>query len=321
MKRAFFCVVCLTCLLLPSRGLAQLIVDILDAPASAYSFEPVWVTFEVRNEGEAPAVLPAGPCPREGGFLVAGRRGSKLEPQWGRSDCSNEFLVWLQPGGRWLFYQPVALGPEGVFELEAVLQSPGDCHGRPVGPNRHQIEPARAIEWGARPFDCWPGEARSQRIEVEVYVPRAPVDVAAGELVGEYPIGSPKKLLFNIRDLLSRFPTSHYTYAAFWAGASGKAQAMLNAVILQPDNPLNPWVAGAMARDLLYRNRPCGTPQPWRPGAPDDLDERFDRVIAAYPPPDPVKAYLEQLEAELAAEECPEEAPVGDAPADEGGEP
>jgi len=305
MNRIYVCIaVVFVCLLVPARGEAQIEVQILDAPSKAYSFEPVYVTFEVRNLGSSPVVIPTGGCSTEGAFLQVGRVGHELEDWRKVSDCVREGLVWLPSGGRWLFFQHVELGPEGEFEIQAILRSPGECGGRPVGPERHRIEPVRPIVLGSRPYDCWSGEAMSQGVRIVVEIPASEVDLAVLNFLQVERLSSARGLVFKLRDLYHRFPSSHYTYAALQA-ASGSC-SMLNAVILQPDNPLNPWVAAGLARCLAYRNRPCAPPEASGPGTWAKLNERRERVIAAYPPPGPVQAYLHQLEAELAAEECPE---------------
>jgi hypothetical protein len=315
MKRILVCAaLSFSYLLISARGEAQVEVQILDAPAGIFSFEPVFVTFEVRNDGSSPVIIPTGSCVTEGESLESGRAGEELEDPGQFSDCGPEGLVWLRPGGRWLFFRRLWLGAEGEFEIEAVLRSPGECGGRPIGADKDHIAPLRPIVWGSRPYDCWSGTARSQRIEVIVEIPNSEADLAAAEYLK---LGHVRwrnnwraALMLSARDLYQRFPTSHYTYAAFGAFSSGTS--MLNVVIRQPDNPLNPWVSGALARYLAYRNRPCAPPEPSGPGTPAELDERRERVIAAYPPPEPVQAYLRQLQTELAADGCPERAPEGD---------
>lgn len=303
MNRNLRCAMVLSWFLVPGLGAAQIAVEILDTPPTAYSYEPVWVTFEVRNEGPEPLVIPADTCTQEGAFLEVGLRGERLEDRQIASDCAPHRLVWLTPGGRWLFYQPVALGPEGVFDIEAVLRSPGECQGSPVGPERHRIQPVRPIVWGARPYDCWSGEARSQRSVVTVETPSSKVDLAAMKTLGVDHVSSPRTLHLNLRRLLELHPTSHYTYAASWFAVS--ALGMLDVVVLQPENPLNPWVAGAMAENLASRNRRCNESRSEPPGIPAELAKRYAKVIAAYPPPASVKGYLRQQALEHAAEECP----------------
>lgn len=285
-------------------------VEVLDAPPSVYSYEPIYVTFEVRNEGDGPVVIPVDRCPVEGASLHYGRSGEELDNETGRLACPSRRLVWLPPGGRWLFFRILGMGAvEGRYQIQAVFRSPGQCWGPPIGPERDRIVAVRPIELGSRPFDCWSGEAKSQRVEVDVQVPRAEVDVAAAEYLEldhvRWKNNWNTAFILGFRDLFRRFPTSHYAYAASSA-IGGGGTGMVNVVILQPDNPLNRWAAAAMAQDRAYRNRPCATPWSWRPGASEDLDERIDRVIAAYPPPEPVRAYLRQLDLEYAAEACPE---------------
>lgn len=312
MKRIVICVLALICLLSSKPGEPQVAIEILGAPSSVFSYEPAYVVFEVRNEGSEPLVIPAGYCAAEGVALSAGRAGEDLRNDVGSSACGSDRLVWLAPGGRRLFFHTIGLGVEGPFEIQATLRSPGQCVGRPVGSDKDRIVPARPVTPTSRPFDCWSGEATSRRIQVLVQVPADEADLAAAEFLelehvrwsNNWKVG----LILNMRELYHRFPSSHYTYAAFWAAGGGGA-SMLNVTILQPDNPLNRWVSGAMAASLMYRNRPCATPEPWGHGALSDLDERFERVIAAYPPPEPVQDYLHQLEAEY--EECPQRTQAG----------
>jgi len=295
-------------LLLPNFVWGQVEVEILAAPDHVYSFEPVVVVAEARNEGPSGIAIPTEGCSGEGAYLEVGRVGEALEDAHPVFDCVPRRLVWLEPGGRWLFLQYVAPGAEGEFDIQAVLRSRGQCTGQPVGPHRKKIEVVREDHLvPSRPYDCWDGEVRSQRIAVTVVVPDSEVDVAAAGFLDRiqpsWRNNWKYSLIGNFRKLLDHHPTSHYTYAAF--AAFGDFPAMLNAVILQPDNPLNPWVAGAMAAGLAYRHRPCASPYEERPGGPPDLAERYQRVIAAYPPPEPLRDYLRQQELEYASEDCP----------------
>lgn len=289
----------------PKAGAQGIAVRILDAPPSAYSFEPIWVTFEVRNESEAPVVIPADSqlVAEQGASLEVGLSGEPLMSSIVVYDLVPVKLVWLPPGGRWLFFQRIVLPwAEGAVELEAVLRGPGECAGSPIGPEAHRIKPVRPIVRGSRPYDCWSGEERSQRITVVVETPDTAVDLAALEFMKFDRVKSSRALLSKFSGLREHFPTSHYTYAAYAAIGS---VTMLDAVLLQPDNPLNRWAAGAAAEYLARRNRHCGGLEPPIPGAPPDLAVRLARVVAAYPTPAPVKDYLRQLELEYASEECP----------------
>lgn len=298
--------------LLPARPVeAQIAVKILDAPASVFSFEPVYVTFEVRNEGKKLVDIPGDGCSGAGAFVEVGPRGGPFYDPFPIYDCTPNQIITLAPGTRWLFFQKVQLGAQGEYEVRAVLRSSGQCLGQPFRSQRERLEAARHVVTGTAPYDCWAGDEASQRVPVGVKVPDSEIDLAAAEYLE---IDNPRwsggnwksALIHRVRDLFRQFPTSHYTYAAYSSAFS--AFGMLNVVILQPDNPLNPRVAVAMSVALAARNRPCAHPKPWGPPAPPDQDERFARIIAAYPPPAPVKDYLRQMEQEIAAEECPEPA-------------
>ena len=87
---------------------------------------------------------------------------------------------------------------------------------------------------------------------------------------------------------------------------------MLSVIILQPDNPLNPWVVGAMKATLAERERPCAPPYKSPLPEPADLAERYQRVFAAYPPPKAFQDYLRQQELVYSTEECPKRTGGGD---------
>ena len=310
MNRCLWYTAFLACFLTPWHCEAQISVEILDAPPAVYNYEPVFVTFEVRNNGIAPVVIPADTCSDEGAFLVSGRRGEELEALSNHSDCVPQRSVWLGPASRWLFFQAVALGGQGAFHLQAVLRSPGECRGRPVGPDRDRIKPARPVVWGARPYDCWAGEARSQRTLIEVAAPTSDIDLAAAEFLRLDHFGLSTnwkaKMVLNVRELLKRFPTSHYTYAAFFQlTGGGQYLGMLNMVRVQPDNSLNPWTVGAMAIDFGNRSRPCAGPRPEPPYTLSrEVVKRYESARALYKLPEPLTDYLRQLELENAAEAC-----------------
>lgn len=297
-----FLAVLASCLLsVTAHAAEKVVVEILDAPPGVFRYEPFYVTFEVRNEGREPLLIPADECPHEGAFLEVGEVGAELSDTYLGSGCTTYRLVRLPPGGRWLFYHHVEL-PEGTYELEAVLKNHGECGGQPVGPGRQEVEPSRVLDRGRALYDCWQGEERSQRIEIGVEVPTSPADLAAAEALRFEPNTWKYRLILGYPELVKRFPTSHYTYAAFQAAGGGVG--MVDVVLLQPENPLNPWVAAAIAEDLAKKQHPCVISPP--PPTPPDLEERYTKVIAAYPPPKPVAEYLEQQRREYAAETCDE---------------
>ena len=306
--------VILAALALVRPASAQTEVKILDYPDHVYSYEPVYVVFEVRNHGPAVAV-PSDGCSGLGAVLEVGGAGERLYDPFPVYDCWPDRLIWLDAGDRWLSLQSVELGAEGEFDVQAVLRSTGKCGGRPVGPHRDFVRERDLDEqYGHAQYDCWAGEVRSQRARVVVDVPDSEVDLAAAEFLdldrGLWSHNWKHGLIANATRLFTEFPTSHYTYAASWA--AGGTLVMLNVVLLQPDNPLNPWAAGAMAAGLAARDRPCAPPYKAPAGAPSDLDDRYRRVIAAYPPPKALQDYLRQQALEYSTEECPEKAKAGE---------
>lgn len=308
MTRSLLLMLAFSCLLGLSPVAGQIAVEILDVPPSVFSFEPIWVTFEVRNDGHWPLLVPADACSGQGTFLEVGWVGEPLEPPYPVYDCRSKRLVWLPPDGRRLFLQQVAPGARGTFEIEAVVRSRYRCVGSVIGAGRAQVEPAGVNEWGAWEFECWEGEARSQRAAVGVAVPTSDVDRAAAEFLELDHVrwrNSPRvSFMLRLKELVARFPTSHYTYAAYGFATRGQLGAMMAPVLLQPENPLNPWAAGAMAARFAYANRRCAPQESSDARALEELGERLDRVLAAHPPPGPVVDYLRQVELEYAAEDC-----------------
>lgn len=290
-------------LLLSTTTSGEIQLEIVGAPEQVYSYEPVPVVYEARNAGSVGVAIPAEGCGGLGGYLEVGPAGESLQVPFLVNDCVPDRLVWLEPGERWLFLQDVTPGEEGLFEIQAVLRSRATCTGRPAGPHRKLITGD-----AGKPYECWEGEVRSQRIAVTVDKPTTAEDRSAAEfLMHERPNWKSnwkRQLASMYRELFERFPGSHYTYAAARAGAD--FPAMVNVVILQPDNPLNPWVAGAMAVQLAHRSEPCAPAHTERFADSPGLAERFERAIAAYPPPKPLRDYLRQQAMVHATEECPE---------------
>jgi len=300
----------LSSLLLSTAASGEIQLEILAAPERVYSYEPVPVVYEARNEGSVGVAIPAEGCGGLGGYLEVGPAAESLEIPFLVNDCVPDRVAWLEPGERWLFLQDVTPGEEGQFEIQAVLRSRGACTGRPAGPHRKLIKLTGSVGAGipGAPYECWESDVRSQRIAVTVEVPTTAEDRSAAEFLAlerpNWKRNWKRQLSSMYRELFERFPTSHYTYAAARAGAD--FPAMVNVVVLQPDNPLNPWIAGAMAAQLAQRRHPCAPPYRERLVDSSDLAERFERVNAAYPPPKPLQDYLRQLEMEHASEECPE---------------
>jgi hypothetical protein len=307
-RHALFSLIVLS---LASLAAAQVDVKIIGYANHVYSFEPTMVVFEMRNTGTEGVAVPAEGCGGEGAFLEVGPVGGTLQDPNTVSDCWPDRVVWLEPGERWLIFQSAALGPEGEFDVQAVLRSRGLCGGRPVGPGTDQISELDDLDDHVRArYRCWDGEARSRRVQVAVEVPASEADLAAAEFLElehvRWRNNWRVSLLLRFRELHRRFLTSHYTFAAF--AATGDWAGMLNVVIAQPDNPLNPWMAGAMSATLAHRARPCAGPHNDFRREPPDLAERYQRVIAAYPPPKALQDYLHQQKRVYATEECPKRA-------------
>jgi hypothetical protein len=163
------------------------------------------------------------------------------------------------------------------------------------------IRPARAIEFGSSAYDCWEGEVRSAQHSVRVENPTAPVDLEAASFLGPL---SRVRLVLSFNKLLTDYQDSHYLVAAYHA-MGGRGMGLITPVLLQPENPLNPWLVGAVLRGQLFFRYGC------QGGATVEGAQQYDatrigQVAAAHPPPEGVKKLLEQLEADLQVRECPE---------------
>ncbi|NJL29256.1 MAG: hypothetical protein HC897_15930 [Thermoanaerobaculia bacterium] len=295
-------------LMFPGTGFGQIAVRILDAPPSVYSYEPVFVVFEVRNKGAEPLVIPLEGCHGNGATVEIGRNGKPLEDHHRESHCGAQAYAWLQPGERRLFlnYHFYA-GAEEELEIEAVIRSPGECFDNFVGPTRLPLPPSQEVERGWRRFACWEGEARSERIHIDVKVPTAAEDLAAADFL-QITSGATIKwqhLVLKSRELLERFPQSHYTYAAMMYVGAGVI-GLLPAAIKQPENPLNRLAAGAMAAHVAYLTQPCSGPERARAAGLHSWQEMYESFLARHDPPQSLKDYVEQVKRDGAAQECPE---------------
>lgn len=294
-------------LVFPGLAAGAITVAILDAPSTVYSYEPVFVVFEVRNSGREPVLIPVHGCRGQGTVLEVGPRGEPLADRCRIYDLEVRYFAWVRPGDRRLFFSHVALGAEGLFEIEAVVRSPGECIGSLVGPVMLPLPSVREIEGVGPRFECWSGEARSQPILVDVKIPTSEVDLAAAEALQLANVKNwHAKLILSSKELLERFPTSHYTYAATYA--QGGAYGVLAGIERQPDNPLNRWAAAAVAATVLGKTRRCAAAEPEPFFDAEDAQRHSERALSAHPPRGPLSKYLEQLALEYAAEECPEAA-------------
>ena len=312
MKRSCRAACILSALLLAKSLAAQVSLEVVDLSRHVYSYEPVMVIIEARNTGSVGLAIPGSGCAAGGATLEIGPAGGLLRDSHLIPRCSPTEVIWLAPGDRWLFFQHAVPGVKGEFEVQAVLRSYGTCGGQPIGPEKDRISHIENLpDYVPDQYFCWEGEARSERVPLEVEVPSADVDLEAARLLEldqeRWSNNWRISLIERINDLFGRYPTSHYTYAA--SSSSSEWAGMLTVVILQPDNELNPWVVGAMKATLAYRERPCATPYKSPLPEPPDQAERYQRVFAAYPPPKAFQDYLRQQELVYSNEECPK--PLG----------
>ena len=304
MRRIVVLVATSLLLLVPFDATEGLQVRILESSGVVYSFEPVVVVFEVRNDADRPALIPEYGCRNQGTFLAMGKRGEQLEDQCHVYDLEVRHFAWVPPGERRLFLSHVTAGEEGLFEIQAVVRSSGHCLGSLVGATQLSLPPVREVEGLGPRFDCWEGEVRSEPSFVEVRIPTDPVDFAAARFLEiEEAKNVSAVLTLKLRELVERFPTSHYTYAARYA--AGGPLGALAGIEDQPGNALNKWVASAAAASLARRTRRCAEAEPDPFFDPVDVRRRLARAIESYVPSGAASAFLEQLERDHAAEECP----------------
>lgn len=278
----------------------QVVVELLSMPKEIYSLEPVYVLYSIENIGDDPIYLPAERAPERGHGLYIGRNGEPPKPvNWvldARIYPHTEATMWLAPGERWLFYREIGWKVgllEGEASIQAVLSSDGPCGDR-LRYGRHQfpLKPlhVESVQIGvvmAEVYRCWQGEARSNVWTLKVRRSDSLVDrkayeylLADGRLVENHEQG-----YWSMRwgpMLKEKYPSSHYTFASLAEQSS--VYAKKEATDLQPDNPLNPWVMGAVADLVLKRRSRCSTDPPLT----------FDLNIEELELPDGVRGYLDQ---------------------------
>lgn len=286
-----------------SPSLAAIEVRILDAPPEVFSYEPIFVAFELLNTGSEAVLVPEYGCWGQGAVLEVGLQGESLADLCAISDFQVTQYAWIAPGRRRLYLKHLALGAEGLFEVQAVVRNSGVCRGSLVGSDRRPLSKVRDVDGRESGFECWEGEAKSQPMLVQVRVPSDAIDVAAAEFLKIERAGNWKAaLMLAAADLRERFPGSHYMYAAYYAG--GGAYGALAGVKGQPGNALNRWAVAAAAAAVAGRTRKCAPkgPEPFLNA--DDAARQIQEALAAFPPSRAASDYLEQLAADHAAEDC-----------------
>lgn len=286
-----------------SPGVAAIQVRILDTPTEVFNYEPIFVTFELLNTGREAVLVPEYGCWGQGTVLEVGLQGGSVADRCAISDLLVTQYAWIAPGKRRLYLKHLALGAEGLFEVQAVVRNSGPCRGSLVGSDRRPLSIVRDVDGHESGFECWEGEAKSQPILVQVRVPSDAIDVAAAEFLKIERAGNWKAaLMLAAADLRERFPGSHYTYAAYYAG--GGAHGALAGVQGQPGNALNRWAVAAAAAAVAGRTRKCAAkgPDPFFSAA--DAARQIQEALAAFPPSRAASEYLQQLAADHAAEDC-----------------
>lgn len=268
------CLVAALALLTGGVAQAEIVVQILSMPSEVYSFEPVFILYSVENRGAVPVLLPSGAAPRHGSGIYWAHRGD--EPRYMSRlvgyDATNYAAqtLWLAPGERWLFYVNIAFdlsALEGQFDVQGVVSSDGRCADEQTGGRESfSIEPLylESVQLGersARIYRCWEGEVRSDVRHLSVVRSQETVDQKAHAFLLQ------KRGLVHNREqtewtmkrgrlAVDTFPTSHYAYAALTEDRTDVA-SLQRAVDLQPQNALNPWVRGAMAKRILDYRSSC----------------------------------------------------------------
>lgn len=291
---------------------AQVSVELINMPTQVYSFEPVYVLFAVENVGRSPVYLPAEGAPYHGPGVYHAPVGQTptyhLRAIADRVYSHASSTMWLAPGERWLFYRDIGLHLgmlEGEVSVQAVMSSDGRCGGDRIEYGRHSfplapllLETVTVGSHSAEVYRCWEGEARSNIWRLTVKKPTGPVDAAAHDYLIQnrglhYTAETDTWRLQWVSGVEKKFPGSHYTYAVLVAQTS--VYPKKRAVELQPENTLNPWVMGAIARHVLGSRSRC-----WPHGP-----LKFDLSIDELELPDGVRDYLEQHEWYLANRHCP----------------
>jgi hypothetical protein len=195
------------------------------------------------------------------------------------------------------------LGAEGRYEIRAKIWSGGDCI----------VDRADADPHGAAPEDlrelisCTPAQIESDVASVHVVRPSGDDDRQAWEFLGR-PERTPFVVGERYKELVERFPTSHYTYASAY-----RANLLEDAIRLQPEHPLNGYLVALHAARRLSVHDCC---------------EHRDLTFAADPAvgglPATLRRFVTQQEAErrercrrTMLEQCPngragEESPTGE---------
>lgn len=221
-------------------------------PSVIRSFEPAPVVFSVRNDGSEKAVLPID---------VDGAMGSLDYRKVGTEAWLSTALHVSGQSGAAKRAEILSAGtmrltlaiashhfdPEGQYEVRARLWSGGQCmlHGATSGKR------GDTAEEGFEFVSCTEVQLESEIGEVEVVRPQGDVNNRAFEFLGR-PTRTPFVVGERYKELVERFPTSHYTYAAAY-----RANLLEDAIRLQPEHPLNGYLVALHAARSLSVHDCC----------------------------------------------------------------
>lgn len=279
-------------------------------PSVIRSFEPAPVVFSVRNDGPDEAVLPID---------VDGAIGSLDYRRVGTEEWRSTALHVSGQSGTAKRAEILAAGTtrftlaiashhfdsEGRYEVRARLWSGGQCMLNRAASGAPSVPSEEGIEL----VSCTEVQLESDIGEVEVVRPQGDVDKRAFEFLGR-PTRVPFIVGERYKELVARFPTSHYTYAAAY-----RANLLEDAIRLQPEHPLNGYLVALRAARRLSVHDCCEH---------RDLTFAADATVGGLPAA--LRRFVTQQEAERGErcrrtrlEQCPNGRTGEESPRTEGG--
>jgi hypothetical protein len=282
-------------MLVVSPAWAQLDVTIVDHPPEVLRYGPIPITVRVQNLGASGVLIPATNHTSSRYFIETGSSPDALTEFQPIQSTGGGSVVWLAPGASWWFQ--VDLGrwfhePTRLF-VTAGICSTGKCQFRASGAEPFPLKVVRKAP-GVEQYECWEGREMSAVVSVEIVEPSSTVDLEARDYLRspEYPsAGFVEKLglQFGVRELLERFPTSHYTYAAGYYACTKTPACIRNLLELQPGHPLEPYMRQQLALAMLHAGQGSQVTEPFvkslelPTGLEDYLAQRVEEHRTAEP--------------------------------------
>lgn len=263
MKRAL---VLAFCFLVARPALAQVSVEVADYPAQVFSYSPIFVTGVVENHGSEPMLLPATWVTENGYFIEIGSMNENLKEYMPFRFDGGGDVVWVKPGESWLFQIEIGeLWPHlsGSFVIRVGIRSTGRCFHYPQGNEEFPLKPLyKNADHGNPVYECWEGHVVSDPVTINLVEPDSPSDRAAIDYLRSSESPHACNLEYNngclrhrISQLLERFPTSHYTYAALLTGGRRSPEYLQKLLELQPSHPLTPYTNSLKALAFIRSGR------------------------------------------------------------------